>query len=279
MNAGTVIPATGEYRLDETDFVLPGRGIDFTWTRVYRSRTQRLGAFGYNWTHGYETSVAVDPNDSAQRLVVHPDGSVDHFTSAGPSCWQTTGRFDQLCILGDGRYELTAPDGVVSRFRALTETAAPGRLEQLADRNGNALTLAFDGMGHVTSITDTIGRVHTLSNDAVGLITRLNLSTGRTVDYAYHANGSRDGAAFDLASATLPATATTPTGTKIRYTYAIKPTDPRLGHNLLTRTDERGVAVVDTAYSAATGENDPAKDRVTRQKFPTARRSRTPTRP
>lgn len=34
-----------------TDLSLPGEGLDFQFTRIYRSRSRFLGVLGFQWTH------------------------------------------------------------------------------------------------------------------------------------------------------------------------------------------------------------------------------------
>ena len=70
-----VLLHNGEFIHRVTDAVLPGRGPDLRFTRIYRSRSAFVGAFGHNWTHAYaERLVPWKREGGGGWTYVRPDG-------------------------------------------------------------------------------------------------------------------------------------------------------------------------------------------------------------
>src|SRR5262249_4812343 len=54
-----VYPHDGESRQQSTDLSIPGRGIDYQFTRTYRSGVQLAGPLGHNWVSNYDRLLIV----------------------------------------------------------------------------------------------------------------------------------------------------------------------------------------------------------------------------
>jgi RHS repeat-associated protein len=138
-------------------------------------------ALGSGWTHSYAAQLDIsDPQGSRRffsedgaQYVFQPDGSGGYVAPAAT--------FSSLSTLPGGGYELVRRDQVRYLF------GPDGRLQELADRNANALTFDYVA-GDLTTITDSAGRTITLAYDERRLIS-VAAPPDRTVTYAYDTNG------------------------------------------------------------------------------------------
>lgn len=92
--------------------------------------------------------------------------------------------------LADGRFQRRLKDGTVQVFRP------DGRLESVADRNGNATSYAYDAQGRLMSITDPVGLVTALAY-AGSYLASVTDPANRTTSFSHGASG-------DLLSVTFP---------------------------------------------------------------------------
>ena len=123
--------------------------------------------------------------------------------------------------------------------------AAAGKLNRIVDRNGNQLSLFYDGENRLARVRDTLDRDILIGYNAAGLITTVTDFAGRVVRYDYYGAGEEGGGPGDLKSVTSPAVTGTPHGNDFpngkttRYTYTAGFVEERLNHNLLSITDGR----------------------------------------
>ncbi|MFQ5801421.1 MAG: RHS repeat-associated core domain-containing protein [Candidatus Methylomirabilales bacterium] len=180
---------TGNYFLQETELVIPGRGLPFVFTRAYNAQDSYIGPFGRGWTHSYNLLLTEAPDGSV--TIKYGDGREEMFgpTGGGQYVPLFAGIFTVLEKLADGTFVLTLKNQTRYEFDAT------GKLTRLADRNGNAQTFQYDGVGQLHLITDTVGRTTRLDYRADGRMIRLVDPIGRVLAYGYDANG-------DLASIT-----------------------------------------------------------------------------
>ena len=57
-----------------------------------------------------------------------------------------------------GPYTLTFKGGGTWNFNPFDGSPAEGRIDTVADRNGNALAFGYDGVGRLIRVTDTLDR-------------------------------------------------------------------------------------------------------------------------
>ena len=235
---------SGELQQQTADLYLPGRGLDFVWTRTYRSRTGEPTPQGNRWTHGYDVRCVVKPGETA-AWIYDGTGRKDLFLRQADGTFACPGIFREG-TLADGVFRLTFADTGFWTFNPQGTSPAAGKLARIQDRNGNALTLSYDGAGRLAAITDTLGRVHTVEYTPEGRIAAVTDSTGRTVSYAYYGGGSSGGNLGDLMSVTSPPVVGTPNGNDfpdgktVSYTYTSGHADGRANHLLLTVVDALG---------------------------------------
>ncbi len=240
---------SGEIQQQVTDLSLPGRGLDFVWTRTYRSRTGQDTAQGARWTHGYDVRCA--QNGSAIDLY-DGTGRIDTYRLQADGTYTCPGFFREGTFTG-GVFRLTFADTGFWEFRPLDTSPASGKLARIQDRNGNSITLGYDGSGRLSQITDTLDRVHTVAYTPEGRVASATDSTGRTVSYTYY-GVETGGSPGDLKSVTSPPVTGTPNGNDfpdgktVAYTYTADQSDDRANHLLLTVTDALGQTVLHCDY-------------------------------
>jgi YD repeat-containing protein len=240
-----LLPHSGEIHQQITDLQMPGRGLDFVWTRTYRSRTGEATSQGNRWTHSYDVRCDVKPGEVG-AWIYDGTGRKDLFQRQADNTFTCPGIFREGSLT-NGIFRLTFADTGFWEFNPQGTSPAAGKLARIEDRNGNAITLSYDGTGRLLTITDTLARVHTLAYTTDGRIASVTDSTGRAVTYAYYGSGGvSGGSAGDLRSVTSPPVIGTPNGNDFRdgktvtYTYTSGQTDDRANHLLLTITDALG---------------------------------------
>jgi YD repeat-containing protein len=273
-----VFPNTGESVQSVTDLTIPGRGLDWTFTRTYRSGVQEPGPLGSNWELNYTRRlwVATPQNlaeirhsfaDATPGEVVRIDGSnrADIYQTSGagfPAPLDTgfispNGFFTQLTRNPDGSYSERDQSGTVITYAPPDQTGV-AVMTSMADHNGNTLRFQYDdATGHLTRVIDTLGRPIDYLYDGRGLLTEVRDFDGRSLRLQYDAHG-------ELVGETSPAVTGTPTGNDFpagkttQYAYSEGYPDARLNHELLTVTAPNEVATGGPPRLAYTYDTDPA---------------------
>jgi YD repeat-containing protein len=251
---GGVSVGSGELQFEEVDLALPGRGLDFAWTRTYRSRAETTTAQGAGWDFSFNVSATPQPDGT---VVLRPgNGRADTFYPNGTNGWTRDEYFlvihdvdqdgspDEVIFPDTGKWLLHPPG-----------TAFAGKLAQIVDRNGNAIRCDYDpDTGRLLQVVDTLDRTNTVAYNSKGFIESVTDFSGRTVRYEYDS-------AADLVACISPAVVGTPNGNDFpggktnRYAYSTGNLDQRLNHNLLSITDPKGQVCLEVTYHAT---NDPA---------------------
>jgi YD repeat-containing protein len=262
-----LLPSTGELQWQEADLAIPGVGLGFTFVRTYRSRSGSTTPMGHGWDHSYNVRIS------------NWDDATGHF-----DLWDGTGRSDRFFRGTNGVYsrneffcEATVSNQAFTvrfadtgrwEFHPFDGTATAGRLARIVDRNGNTITLNYDGGGRVAEIVDTLGRTNRLTYNAGGQISTLTDFTGRTVTYQYFRAGEAGGTTADLKSVTTPPVTGMPNGNDFpagkttTYAYATGQADERLNHDLVRITDPKGQTWLQVVYRTNTDPASVAFDNV-----------------
>jgi RHS repeat-associated protein len=176
--------ATGNYLFQKADFSIPGRGLSLTFARTYNSVDPYTGVLGHGWTHSYNILLSEGPDGSV--TIKHGDGHDEFYDPAGGGNF--TPRFGAIFSILvknlDSSFTLTLKNQTQYRF------GSDRKLSSITDRNGNALSFAYDVSGDLSAITDTGGRIVTLTYDESHRITLVTDPIGRTVRYAYDTDGN-----------------------------------------------------------------------------------------
>ncbi len=252
-----VLLHNGEFTHPVADVTIPGRGLDFQFTRVYRSRSQFVGRLGWNWTHNFEESLQTwHSPDGPGMTWVTPDGKKYFFRAREDHLGEfesPSGVFAVLKTVGrdtEKSFELRKPGGMVTRFDR------HGFLHETCDRLGNCIRCERDAGGVLQAVVDTVGRRTTMSYDAVGRLTELHDVAGRIWRYRYDAHG-------DLSSVTAPATDAYPDGITTVYYYSDGQDDAALNHNMTQIRDPRGTIFLQNVY----GKSGVARDQIVAQQY------------
>ncbi|MCO6438177.1 MAG: RHS repeat-associated core domain-containing protein [Phycisphaerae bacterium] len=146
---------SGEFQLANEDLRIPGRGFDFVWQRVYRSRVTLMseGPLGPGWDFSY--NIRLFESDGA-RILCTGNGRCDTYTSTG-SRWHAAGFFNEIAHDGGtGEYTITFPDQTTWILADTDDSPLSGRILQIEDRNRNRMRFEYDGVGRLSSIRDTL---------------------------------------------------------------------------------------------------------------------------
>lgn len=177
----------GNYLYRTTDLLIPGR-IQLEISRAYNSKDNfRTGLFGYGWVFNYEyrvleiedpktgkiTATLLVPNGQRYEFVRNKDG-----TYTPPR-----GIYHILTKKGDGTFVYRETGGTKFTFDPA------GNLASIIDRNGNALTFAYES-GVLVSITDGAGRGLTFQYGPHGKISSITDPAGRVFSYEYGGEGN-----------------------------------------------------------------------------------------
>ncbi len=233
---------SGEFYTSVEDLRINGRGMDFVWTRKYRSQIGPNTAQGNGWDFSY--NIFLQRQDEAIRLY---DGNTrnDLYLPKADGTWARGEFFRELVENPDGTLTYTFADSLQWQFNALDGSPAAGKISSMIDRNGNRMAFHYDSQGRLIRITDTLDRDILIAYNAQGFIASVTDFAGRAVRYAYYGFNEAGGNFGDLKSVTIPAVTGTPNGNDfpngktITYTYSTSFADDRLNHNLLTITDGR----------------------------------------
>lgn len=220
--------ATGNYTYEYEDINIPGRGPEFVLTRSYNSRSFYDGPLGNGWDHNYNLRFSmitetVQDNPVITRdkaLIQHGFGRKEFFLkdpnnetfSRPPGC------FADFIKNPDLTYSYREKDGTEYIFNP------DGFLTRIVDRNGNALTLDYDGSNRLLYVTDPAGRKLHFSYNQASKISQATIITSdpndtRIFKYEYDQQGNL-------------IRAIGPMGNTTSYTYDEN-------HNLLTITDPK----------------------------------------
>jgi RHS repeat-associated protein len=258
---------SGEFHHTVKDLVIKSRGMDFVWSRTYRSKVGQDTAIGNGWDFSYDIRVVANGPDFD---VYDGTGRKDTYRL------QTNGTYaaDQLFCEGTlaaNVFTVEFPDTGTWEFLPLDGSAAQGKISRIRDRNNNTFSLSYDLLGRLLSLVDTHGRTNSVSYNSDGFVSAITDFTGRQVTYAYYQNGDTGGSFGDLKSVTSPAVTGTPNGNDfplgktVTYTYSKGFADERLNHNLLTITDAKGQTWLRNTYAATTNAADYDFDRLLSQ--------------
>ncbi|TNJ34494.1 RHS repeat-associated core domain-containing protein [Arenimonas terrae] len=238
-NCNPVYPGTGDKARFETDFVFAGREFgrsyhslqqeDPTRTIDISGTSDPMRTLAPGWQHSYTDKLYAERNP---KTLYSDRGYYDFFRSVATGIFRSETNPDKVLRDFGGGYRLIEPDGSTKEFDYdgnLTRVYHPDDL-------ANAVTLAYDGMGRLTTITDAKGRALTLLYDPGSRLLATRTDMGEETLYGYDANGN-------LTSVERP------DGSVRVYHYGETGLAPAgFKHHLTGITDERGNRMATFGY-------------------------------
>jgi RHS repeat-associated protein len=179
--------ANGQLVVHNQDLAVHGVGQNLTVDRYYNSLSDLQWHLGNGWNLSQGCDVQIDVDDHDGVAYKGPDGYQVLFRSNGSGGYITPPGFNaDLVKNGDGTFTLT--------FRGSNlkyNFQGPGCLQNEVDRNGNTISMSYNGS--LQTITDTENKATTFTYNSPfssDFITKMTDSAGRTYQYGYDANGN-----------------------------------------------------------------------------------------
>jgi RHS repeat-associated protein len=204
---------TGNLVHNETDLSIKGRGgLPIVLERWYNSGTPKDGPMGFGWTHSFNHALRLYGVEAGQAKVgwVNGSGGETYFSTTAHSSGDinrgatfvnptgTTVQFTRVAGgADDGRFRIRERNGLSYLFASATgpgtapaaSGAVQAQLVSITDRNGNRLSLGYNGSGQLATVSDSLGRTvltFTWNGTAAGShISQVVDLVGRTVRYSY----------------------------------------------------------------------------------------------
>lgn len=178
---GLANAVNGNLWYSKRDLSIQARAFSLAIVRSYNSlRASELGPFGNGWTHSYNQKLVVN----ADLTVTWNDGDgSQHVFTPKPTSTEGYGAPRgvpaRLVKNGDGAFTLWHVDGNRAEF------TSTGRFSKAVDKNGNNVTLTYDGSSRLTTIADDSGKSLTLAYDVSNRISTVTDPLSRVVTYTY----------------------------------------------------------------------------------------------
>jgi RHS repeat-associated protein len=174
--------ATGNQVVTQTDLSVGGRGPMLGLKRTYNSQLAATqpshGPFGFGWTSSYSAHLELK-NEGTKATVYQENGGTVTFTLEWGT-WHAPNGVKQATLAVEGTgYVYTLPDQTKLHFNEA------GKLTSEEDRNGNAITLAYNAEKQLESATDSAGRKLTFAYNAEHEVESVKDPMGHTVKYTY----------------------------------------------------------------------------------------------
>ena len=180
---GIVNTANGNLYLgEEKDISITARGFEIEIIRSYNSHNSgKHGPFGFGWTHNY--NLYLIKNKDSTVTFFDEDGSAHTFSPAGGSEYNAPpGIHSKLTKNPDDSFSLWFTDGSKYNF------ASNGRINNIADKNGNHLNFEYNLLGRLTRVSDDSGMFLNINYDLHGRISSVADPLGREIKYEYAAS-------------------------------------------------------------------------------------------
>ena len=176
--AGLANAVNGNLWYSKRDISVQARAFTLTFVRSYNSLLgSSAGPLGNGWTHAYNEKLVVNGDltvtwndaDGSQHSFMPKTGSGGYGAPRGIT--------SRLVKNADTTFTLWRTDGSKEDF------TSAGRLSKITDKNGNKVTLTYDGSNRLTTIADDSGKSLTLAYDASNRISTVTDPLSRVVTY------------------------------------------------------------------------------------------------
>ena len=201
--------------------------MDFIWQRKYTTKRGISSVQGNNWDCSYNIFLEQVGDD---LLLCDGNARRDVYRLQDDGTFVNRGFFREIILNADGTITQLFADRGQWVFNGFDGSPAAGKIKSIIDRNGNTLTIDYDGQGRISTIHDTLdtaahNRDITFAYNADGFLESITDFKNRTIRYEYYQDGDAGGSFGDLKSATTQTVTGTPngndfpTGKTTVYTY------------------------------------------------------------
>lgn len=175
-----VLIATGEYIQEVTDLMIPGRGIDFEFTRIFRGNVAFLGELGRGWTHSYAERLLLRNEENRQGLVYVNERGRKYFFPMGKDGFISPQGLRSTLTSTTQGYLMHDERGLDTEFDDI------GRPLKKTDRFGNQMIYEYAKNGLLRAVVDVFGRRVRFDRTSDGLIRKITDFAGRVFLYEYN---------------------------------------------------------------------------------------------
>ena len=168
------------------DIHVPYLGVSLDIARVFNSRSNKAGSFGYGWSASFEMKLLKVTPETLE--ILESDGSTSSYQRQAKSKNGSPYRSPT----GRSRVERDPLTGTCTRFLGCDRQDvfnADGTLAAVKDRQGNGVTFTWSG-GLLRCITDGAGRRIEMSYNGQGLVKTVRDPAGRMTHYEYDHSGN-----------------------------------------------------------------------------------------
>jgi len=172
---------------DFTDAGAPAPGMPLVFRRYISHDPYSfpyLGALGRGWMHSFDVFLEEFPDGTVRFHGPSPTPLARVFKSLPNGSFESApGDHSELSLQGDNTFQLREKNGYKMRF--LTN----GKLHYMEDRNGNRITLSYDGNGRLVQAAHTTGDSLVFAYNAAGRIQSVTDPLSRVTQYVYDTTG------------------------------------------------------------------------------------------
>ncbi|MBN1282848.1 MAG: hypothetical protein JXA24_03645 [Proteobacteria bacterium] len=233
-----VLLHNGEYVQEVADMVIPGRGLDFRFTRIYRGRSDFKGELGWRWTHSLaERLLPWSDNGSEGFTHIDERGRKYFYRRAADGFVSPAGVSSRLTRMGDSGHAIAGPEGLRTEFDSLGRPAAK------CDRHRNCLAYEYGRDGLLCAVVDPYGRRVEFKRGEGGLIREVVDFAGRRVRYEHNEHD-------ELTGVRSPAVHGFPGGKLTAYRYERPGAKLARSHRIAMVMDPKGEVFLRNRYDA-----------------------------
>jgi RHS repeat-associated protein len=303
--ADPINPHTGAFSHTETDIQIPGRSLDFVFTRVHNSNFVHFDSpLGYAWWSPYfqrlyrtEQETLFPGTEPHILLYKSGEGRNDTYLfDEQTQQWLAPGHIHKDVVFDEQNSQiiLVGDNETKYFFHDFTHPSAKGRLAAIEDRFGNRISLVYDetlrspdGDVLILKIIDTYQREIVFEHNIDGFIKSITDFKGRRWDYRYYPEefqdpyggepygGSEFGSLRDLSVVLYPEVVgneyqhdySEQNRKKRRYRYDKAHPHKMARHAVTEIQDENGKWYLKNTYSQVADSNDFLFGRVLAQDY------------
>jgi len=238
----------GNFEYETTDFVIPGAGMDFQFTRSYSQFSTANGVLGFRWDHRFNLWIRLtaDPD-----LIFRSNGAlreIKYRRHAVHDYWFAAFEEDGIILQKNGQFVWRTADGIEYWYKdQFSGWADVHVIERMEDRYGNYIQFTYNDTLLQQAEINNPDRLVSLFYDNEKRIRGIRDFTGREWTYHYDDMG-------DLVAVATPATEDFKNGLVTRYEYSSYRYSTTDQQHLLERImDASGQIFLENEYGTAPG--------------------------